>query len=122
MSDFSYDELELEHMDEFCLEYKSFLIDDEPEYDVFGFDNVGSVNFIADVVSACDTSTVSLDPKPRSHSLRYVILDPDESLPVVITSDLYQDQEKKLFDLLRKNKEILGWTLREIKCISPTVV
>jgi len=35
VNDFSYDELEFEHVDELAIQYKSFLMNDEPEYDVF---------------------------------------------------------------------------------------
>ena len=70
MSDFSYDELESEHVDEFAVKYESFFMNDEPEYDVFDFDT-SSVDFIAEIASACDTSTVSLDLKPLHDSLKY---------------------------------------------------
>jgi len=35
---------------------------------------------------------------------------------------LDQDQEDKLISLLRENKEALGWTLGDIKGISPSIV
>jgi len=41
---------------------------------------------------------------------------------VIIASNLDQDQEGKLLDLLRENKEALGRTLGDIKGISPAVV
>jgi len=39
-----------------------------------------------------------------------------------ITSNLDQDQEEKLFDLLRENKEVLGLTLVDSKDIILIVV
>ena len=60
---------------------------DELAYNVFDFD-MCFVNFIVDVASACDTSAVSLDLKLLPNSLNYVFLGPDESLPVIIASDL----------------------------------
>ena len=65
-------------------------MDDEPEYDVFDFDTY-SVDFIAEIASACDTYSVSLDLKPLLNSLKYAILSPNESLPVIIAFDLDQD-------------------------------
>ena len=60
--------------------------------------------------------------KPLPNSLKYAFLGPDESLPVIIASDLDGDQETKLIALPRENKEALGWTLRDIKGISPSIV
>jgi len=46
VSDFSYGELEFEHVDEVVVEYESFFMDEEPKYDVVNFD-MCSVDFIA---------------------------------------------------------------------------
>ena len=51
MSDFSHNELEFKHMDEFTVEYESFFMDNEPEFDVFDFDTY-FVDFIAEIASA----------------------------------------------------------------------
>jgi len=76
-------------MDEFSIEYRSFFMDDEHKDDVFDFDTC-FVDFMADVF-ACDTSTVSLDLKPLPDSLKYVFLGANESLSVIIRSNLDQD-------------------------------
>ena len=60
--------------------------------------------------------------KPLPDSLKYAFLRLDESLPVIISSDLDRDQEDKLISLLRENKEALGWTLVYIKGINPSIV
>ena len=67
-------------------------------------------------------SLVALELKPLSNSIKYAFLGPDESLPVIIAYDLDQNQEDKLISLLRENKEALGWTLGNIKGISPSIV
>ena len=51
-------------MDKFAVEYESFLIDDEPEYYVFGFNDTCSMNLIAEVASTCDTFAIALDLNP----------------------------------------------------------
>jgi hypothetical protein len=43
-------------------------------------------------------------------------------LPVIIASDLHASQEEKLLDVLREHKEAIGWTIEDIKGISPSVV
>jgi len=44
------------------------------------------------------------------------------SSPGIIASDLHVAQEEKLLDVLRKHKEAIGWTIEDIKGISPSVV
>ena len=64
MDDFSYDELEFQHVDEFVIENESFLMDDELEYDVFDFSDACSVDFIVKVSSACAASAINPYPTP----------------------------------------------------------
>ena len=103
---FSYDELKFEHVDEFAIEYESFLKNDELEYDVFDFNDAYSVYFITEVAFAYDTSTAPLDLKPLSDSFKYALLYHDESLLVIIASDLNQDQEEKLLTYLGRTKRL----------------
>jgi len=64
----------------------------------------------------------SLELKPLPDSLKYTFLGPDESLPIIIASNLHREQENKLIALLRENKEALAWTLGDITGISPSIV
>jgi len=86
--------------DIFATEYKSFFIDDEPENDVFEFDDLCSTaDCLLAALSEFDTESVSpivLELKPLTDSLEYAFLGPDESLPVIIASNLDRDQEDKL--------------------------
>ena len=75
------------YVDEFTIEYDSFFMDDEPQYDAFDCD-MRSVDFIIDVVSVCNTSTASLDLKSLPNILNYAFSGPDESLPMMIASNL----------------------------------
>ena len=52
----------------------------------------------------------------------YGFLGPDESLPMIIASNLDQDQEKKLLNLLKRNEEFTTMDHRGLKGISPTIV
>ena len=54
--------------------------------------------------------------------LKYAYLDPAEILPVIITSDLNSKQEEELLAILKKNHEAIGWTMADIKGISPSIV
>ena len=65
------------------------------------------VEFIANVAFACYASTIPVDLKPLLDFLKYAFLGLNKILPMIIVSDLDQDQEGRLLDLLRKNKEAL---------------
>jgi hypothetical protein len=41
---------------------------------------------------------------------------------VIITSDLVDAHEEKLLDVLKEYKETIGWTIEDIKGISPSLV
>jgi hypothetical protein len=60
--------------------------------------------------------------KPLPENLKYKFLCPAESLLLIIASDLVDAQEEKLLDVLREHKEAIGWTIEDIKGISPSVV
>jgi hypothetical protein len=54
--------------------------------------------------------------------LKYKYLDPKKSLPVIISFDLDKAQEQKLLNVLKEHKEAIGWSIEDIKGISPAVV
>jgi hypothetical protein len=60
--------------------------------------------------------------KPLPDNLKYKFLDLEETLPVIIASDLLAAQEERVLDVLREHKEAIGWTIEDIKGISPSVV
>jgi len=45
-----------------------------------------------------------------------------EVFPVIIASHLMEQQEEDLLPVLRKNREAIGWTMANIKGISPSIV
>ena len=63
-----------------------------------------------------------LELKHLPENLEYAYLGENESLPVIISSDLTTDQKEALLDVLRENMEAIGWTMADIKGISPTIV
>ncbi|CAN6560268.1 unnamed protein product [Malus baccata var. baccata] len=63
---------------------------------------------------------LTLELKPLPSHLRYVFLGEDETLPVIISSSLTAEDESKLVRVLKEYKTAIGWTLADIKGISPT--
>jgi len=54
--------------------------------------------------------------------LKYVYLGELENFPVIIASHLNDEQEEDLKTILRKHREVIGWTMTDIKGMSPTIV
>ncbi|KAG5553970.1 hypothetical protein RHGRI_011741 [Rhododendron griersonianum] len=63
-----------------------------------------------------------LELKPLPITLKYKFLGPCESLPVIIASDLDDTQEEKLLNVLKEHKEAIGWSINDIKGVSPSLV
>ncbi|KAK8935601.1 hypothetical protein KSP39_PZI013849 [Platanthera zijinensis] len=63
----------------------------------------------------------SLELKPLPEHLTYVYLGDDETLPVIINSNLTSDQRKRLIELLKQFKMAIGWTIADIRGISPSL-
>ncbi|XP_027071749.2 uncharacterized protein [Coffea arabica] len=62
-----------------------------------------------------------LELKPLPEHLKYAYLGDNETLSVIISSALSKIQEEKLIRVLREHKEAIGWTIADIKGISPAV-
>ena len=60
-----------------------------------------------------DKPTLELKTLPLK--LKYAFLDEEEAKPVIISSTLDIKQEEKLLEVLKKNKEAIGWTLTHLK-------
>ncbi|CAN6579036.1 unnamed protein product [Malus baccata var. baccata] len=62
-----------------------------------------------------------LELKLLPSHLKYAHLGVNETLPVIIAADLNDTEEDKLLRVLRKYQNALGWTLADIKGISPAL-
>ena len=54
--------------------------------------------------------------------LRYAYLRENETLPVIVSADLSKVELEKLLRVLREHKLAIGWTLADIRGISPSTV
>ena len=61
-----------------------------------------------------------LELKTLPCHLKYAYLE-NESFPVIISSSLTGEMEERLLETLRKHKGALGWTIADIKGISPSI-
>jgi len=59
--------------------------------------------------------------KSLPFNLKYLFLGENETFPVIISSKLNAHQEDKLLQTLKLHKNALGWTIADIKGISPLI-
>ncbi|CAA0828778.1 Unknown protein [Striga hermonthica] len=59
--------------------------------------------------------------KPLTDHVKYVFLGEGNTLPVIISSKLTRTQEDELVKVLQSHKQALGWTISDIKGISPSI-
>ncbi|CAN6695215.1 unnamed protein product [Malus baccata var. baccata] len=62
----------------------------------------------------------TLELKPLPDHLKYVFLGDDETLPIIVSSSLTTHEEEKPVRVLREHKTAMGWTLADIRGMSPT--
>ena len=59
--------------------------------------------------------------KPLPDNLKYAYLDEKKIYLVIISANLSEHEEKKLFKTLKKHHATIGYTLDDLKGISPTL-
>ena len=67
------------------------------------------------------SSEMAPELKPLPSRLKYAFLDHHCANPVIISSQLDQDQEERLLAVLRGRKEAIGWSLSDLKGIDPSL-
>jgi hypothetical protein len=58
--------------------------------------------------------------KKLSSYLEYAFLDEGQQLPVIISSELTEEEKKKLVVVLKAHKQAIMWKLMDIKGINPS--
>ena len=76
---------------------------------------------IEDRVLPSEKKPPKLELKPLPSHLKYAFLGVEDTFRVIISSSLEPDQENKLLKLLRTHKTAIGWTIADIKGISPLI-
>ena len=63
---------------------------------------------------------LELELKVLLAHLKYAYLGEGNTLPIIISAALSLDQESTLLNILKKHIQAVGWTLADIRGISPT--
>jgi len=70
-------------------------------------------------VASISATTTKPELKPFPSHLTYAYLDNNEMNPVIVSAKLNATQLNALLDVLKRNKAALGYTLHDLKGISP---
>ncbi|XP_040947300.1 uncharacterized protein [Gossypium hirsutum] len=62
----------------------------------------------------------TLELKALPDHLKYVFLGEKDTLPVIVSNRLTKDEEESLVQVLKDYKEAIGWTIADIKRLSPS--
>ena len=62
-----------------------------------------------------------LELKPLPTHLKYAFLGEEDTFPLIISSSLDVTQETQLLEILKTHRTALGWTIADIKGISPLI-
>jgi hypothetical protein len=62
-----------------------------------------------------------IELKPLPAGLRYAFLHGDTESPVIISDKLSEEESARLITVLEKHRAVLGYSLHDLKGISPTL-
>ncbi|KAK0577054.1 hypothetical protein LWI29_027266 [Acer saccharum] len=78
-------------------------------------------DFQVSTVNFANDPPPKLELKELPTTLKYVYLGENETYPVIIASELQSNEEERLIGVLQKHKSAIGWSIEDIKGISPTI-
>ncbi|CAM8902851.1 unnamed protein product [Rhodiola kirilowii] len=87
-----------------------------PGYEVNEVKLFKSNTFLPSIIQAPE-----IELKPLPGHLKYAFLGDNNTLPIIIKSGLEVDQERSLIKVLRQLKLAIGWTLADLRGVSPAV-
>jgi len=64
----------------------------------------------------------SIELKALPKLIKYVYLGEQETVLLIIASHLTIGHEESLMSIIRKHKDAIGWTITDIKGLSPAIV
>ena len=68
-----------------------------------------------------ETSAEGLILKELPSHLKFAFLEPEKTKPVIISAALTENEEQKLLKIVRKYKEAIAWSIKDLKGISPSI-
>ena len=72
-------------------------------------------------VTKQETSVEGLILKELPSHLKYAFLEPEKGKPVIMSTELTENDEQRLLQILRKYKEVIARSIEDLKGISPSI-
>ncbi|RDX73600.1 Retrovirus-related Pol polyprotein, partial [Mucuna pruriens] len=82
--------------------------------------NIADLDFEVEL-SALLNQVCNLENPESITNVEYAYLDKEQQLPVIIASNLNQEHEDKLLEVLRQHKKAIGWKLSDLPGINPSI-
>jgi hypothetical protein len=67
-----------------------------------------------------EPQVLEVDLKTLPKGLKYKFLGPDMTYPVIVSDELSPEENKKLLNLLKKHKKVIGYSINDLKGLNPT--
>jgi hypothetical protein len=67
-----------------------------------------------------EPQVLEVDVKTLPKGLKYKFLGPDMTYPVIVSDELSPEENKKLLNLLKKHKKVIGYSINDLKGLNPT--
>ena len=109
------------------MKYPSQAFEDVGAIDLFDEQDIETcIEEVMTVNEGADFEELPLDEpigelNPLPSTLNYGFLDSEHVKPVIISSQLNEEQEKRLLDVLRWNEQAIGWTLEDLRGLDPSL-
>ena len=94
-------------------------IEENPEEEVIEADEDSNETF--ELPKTEKPSRPPIEIKPLPSGLRHAFLNSDVESPVIISDNLSEEETNKLIAVLEKHRSVLGYTLQDLKGISPAL-
>ena len=72
-------------------------------------------------VTKQETNAEGLILKELPSHLKYAFLELEKGKPVIISTELTENEEQRLLEIPRKYKEAIAWSIEDLKGISPSI-
>jgi hypothetical protein len=67
-----------------------------------------------------EPQVLEVDLKTLPKGLKYKFLGPEMTYPVIMSDELSPEENKKLLNLLKKHKKVIGYSINDLKGLNPT--
>ena len=109
------------------MKYPSQAFDDLGAIDLFDDQDIETcIEEVMMINEEADFKELPLDEpteelKLLPSTLKYAFLDSQHEKPVISLSQLNEEKEKRLLDVLRRNEQAIGWTLADLRGLDPSL-